>query len=114
MAFPLPVDLVPLPGRVYLVQHSTDVSVLIALDVKYNSDWVGWFDTTRERVMRLKAPMTIAEERISFERLDGAGGIYTLLPLTLELYRTYVRHRLAAGKDFTSEADLLATFEQTR
>lgn len=114
MAFPIPVDLTPLPGRVYLVQHPTDVSVLIALDVKYSTDWVGWFDTVRERVMRLKVPMTITEERVSFERLDGVGGVYTLLPLTLALYQMHVRHRLAGGKDFATEEDLLAAFEQLR
>ncbi len=113
MAFPLPVDLIALPGRVYLVQHPTDISVLIAVDVKYSADWVGWFDTVRERVMRLRLPMTVTEERISFERLDGAGGVYTLVPLTLGLYQSHVRHRLAGGKDFATEEDLLAAFEQT-
>lgn len=102
---------------VYFVACPTDITVLIAMDVRTRGNRIRWFDTVKERVMRIGHIIEQNGERCVFERVGHDGqpmGTYTIIPLTLDVYRANVRDRLPQPKEFENEAAMHAAFLETR
>jgi hypothetical protein len=104
-----------LPERVYYVECPGDNTVNIAMDVRVHNDRITWFDTIKERNMRIQQLTDPSLNHFVFVRGDGdPGRIYTFVPMTLDIYNAKVKSRLVNGKEFLEEADLLAAFEKTK
>lgn len=107
-----------LPEPVYYVESPDDRTVLVAMDVivehektaQQDKTTIIWHDTTHERVMEA-SEMTWKDGCLSFKRSDSPGDwVYHFTPMNLEIYYEKVKHRLAAGSDFTSNEDLIKAF----
>lgn len=102
-----------LPAPVYHVESETDPTVLVAINVWLSGQSISWFDTVKERLMHGE----ILEEtpaKFVFRRDPQAGGqTYTFVPMTLEIYRSAIRGRLAGGRDFDDEQAMVEAFLQS-
>ncbi len=99
---------------VYFISSPEDETVLIGMEVTLRGDYLEWFDTTRERIMRVS---DIKESSIGYVvkvPIDNEVRTYTFTPLTLELYNLHVRDKLLAGKDFTDIESLHTAIEATK
>jgi len=104
-----------IPGRVFFVSSSSDSTVLIALDVVVQGAYIRWFDTVKERVMKVKEILDKNPAHFVFEREEGeGGGMYTFIPMTSEIYNEKVKRHLLAPQDFADEEAMLKAFEETR
>jgi len=102
-----------LPERVYYVASPTDATVLVAMDVQIEDGYVKWFDTVKERMMKLGRVVEDTQRDFTFER-EG-GGVYSFTPLTIELYEQEIKHRVARPlMSYNSLEDILRSFEETR
>lgn len=100
---------------VYFVSSPEDSSVLIALDVKINDDSVSWFDTVKDRIMYIGKILDNNPEHFVFQRNDkGETGIYTFVPMTLEIYNQRVKNRILIQQDFSREEEMLKAFQETK
>jgi len=104
-----------LSRRVYYVSSLKDESVLLAMDIKIEEDLVRWFDTVKERIMRIDRIVENSPGRFIFERSEKeGGGTYIFTPLTMQIYREKVKSKLMLPKEFENEEDLFFAFERTR
>jgi len=104
-----------LPKRVYYVYSPDDDTVLVAIDVVITGNLISWFDTVRERRMTIEKIYSDSPDEFIFKRSEKEGGqIYSLIPLTLDIYNKKVKNRLLSPKDFENEEDMLNAFEQTK
>lgn len=102
-------------GRVFFVSSANDPTVLLALNLEVRGAYVRWFDTVKERMMRVKRILDEDPSHFVFERDEQEGnGVYTFIPMTLEIYNEKVKHQLLASQDFTDEEAMLQAFEETR
>jgi hypothetical protein len=105
-----------LPGRVYYVSCPEDNTVEVAMDVRIAGDTVSWFDTIKERLMKIERIINDSHpDYFIFKRnVEEGGGVYTFVPMTLQLYNERVKRHLLAPKDFTDIEQLLKEFEDTK
>ncbi|MDD5710678.1 MAG: hypothetical protein PHV43_01055 [Candidatus Colwellbacteria bacterium] len=102
-----------LSERVYYVSCPSDSTVLVGMNVIVSSNLVRWFDTVKERIMELEKIVDDSPGGFSFKRQDG--GIYTFVPMTMEIYEDKVRkHLISPPETVGSLADLFDMFEKTR
>ncbi|OGN10114.1 MAG: hypothetical protein A3C61_01170 [Candidatus Yanofskybacteria bacterium RIFCSPHIGHO2_02_FULL_39_10] len=102
--------------RVYYVSSSDDGTVLIALNVKIDgNDYINWFDTVKDRIMKIGKIIDDNSEHFVFQRSDSqAKGVYTFVPMTLNLYNEKVKSKVLIPQDFSSEEQMLKAFEETK
>jgi len=102
--------------RVCYVSSPDDTTVLVAFDVEIKNDGsIGWFDTVKERRMRIGEILDDTPERFVFKRNDGQQKVlYTFIPMTLDMYNEKVKHKILMPKTFTDEKEMLAAFEKTK
>jgi len=92
-----------------------DSTVLVAIDVSIKDGYITWFDTVKERVMKIGEITIDNDEIFVFTRGDQEGNpSYELRPLTLELYEETVKPKLNNAQDFSKEEDMFAAFEITK
>ena len=105
-----------LSERVYYVVCPKDDTVLVALDVLIDSEprMIEWFDTVKERKMRVGKIIDNNQKHFVFERAeDDGGGEYTFVPMDLKIYDKSVRGHLLFKREFTDEEEMLKAFEGT-
>ena len=104
-----------LPNRVYYVSSNKDNSVLVALDVEFNNKEIRWFDTIKERGMKIEKIIDLSLQNFIFNRdLNEGGGIYKFVPMTLEIYNDKVKNHMLIPREFTDPEELFLAFEETR
>lgn len=102
------------PEPVYFVSSDKDDTVLVAMDVAISDGYVRWFDTVKERTMKIGEILRDDSQAFIFVRSDyPESPSYEFRPMTLELYRDKVKSKLIAGKDFSNEADMIDGFKKT-
>lgn len=101
-------------NKIYFVEADHDKTVLVAINLRLEGDFVVWFDTVKERMMRCKQIVENTEGALAFERDDGDGGVYRFVPLTLDIYNTVVKKRLISGGDFPDEQTMYEAFLETK
>lgn len=100
-------------NKIYYVESANDPSVLLALDARLGNDGtLWWFDTRKERIMKIGRITEDTAEKFAFER-EG-GGEYVFVPLTLKRYEESVRSRLVKPRSFEREEDLFVALKTTR
>lgn len=99
---------------VYFVSADYDTTVLVAMNLKIEYEFISWFDTVKERMMQCRRIVKNTKDEFVFERRDGDGGVYSFVPLTLKLYTTKIKSRLVSGKDFLDEEAMYAAFLETK
>lgn len=101
--------------KIYYVECAEDSTVLVAIDVELEGEQIRWFDTVKERAMRVREVLDSNPRHFVFVRNDGKqSGTYTLTPMDIETYNTKVRARLINGKEFSLKEEMLAAFEETK
>ena len=108
-----------LPYPVYFVESPEDDTVVVAMDVVVEPDMVTWFDTIKERKMRIGQIIDNDPAHFVFERTelgDGQIQTYTFVPMNLENYNSKVKQHLIDPKDEDSqdENSLIAAFLETK
>ncbi|MBI3442438.1 MAG: hypothetical protein HY007_01595 [Candidatus Sungbacteria bacterium] len=99
--------------KIYYVESAKDPTVLLALDARLGDDKnLRWFDTRKERIMKVNRVAEDTAERFAFER-EG-GGTYVFTPLTLKRYEESVKSRLVQPESFEREEDLFTALKKTR
>lgn len=107
-----------LPAPVYFIEASKDDTVLIGMDVKITTSnqitTISWLDTITDR--RMTAQETRKDnDTFSFARSEKeGGGFYRFTPMTLNIYKNYVRPKLKNGEDFNDETDLINAFLESK
>lgn len=102
-----------LPGRVYYISCQSDDTVLVGMDIAIRMGTVRWFDTVKERAMEIEKIVENSQSGFAFERKGG--GVYTFVPMTLEVYEDKVKRHLISPPDaFNSLDDLIKSFEKTK
>ena len=107
-----------LPMPVYYVESSDDDSVLVGINVaiKHNDDdtaVVSWFDTAHERAM-VADEIRQGDDYFAFKRSDSEGGqMYKFTPMNLDIYNEKVKSELIAGKEFSSDEEMIQAFLNT-
>ena len=105
----------PFLARVYYVTSPNDDTVRLAMDIGIKDGMLCWFDTVKERRMKIGKIVEHTLTRFVFARADGEPGReYTFVPLTLEIFRAHVKDHILIPRDFESEEEMLQAFEQTR
>ena len=80
------------------------------MDVRVNGDWISWFDTVKERLMRGEI-LENTPERFSFKRTEGdSNQTYSFVPMTLDIYHSAVKSRLSSGQDFSDDQSMIDAF----
>ena len=104
-----------LPNRAYYVFSDQDDTVLVALDVKFDNKRTGWFDTIKERIMTIEKIIDSDPQRFIFKRAPTeGGGIYTFVPMTLEIYKEKVKKHMIIPREFNDSEEMFSAFEETR
>ena len=104
-----------LPGRVYYVECPVDPSVLLAIDTQIKGDYVRWFDTVKERMMKIAQVLENEPTKFAFQREDSPEqGLYSFTPLNLEIYNRAVKPHLANGQDFADDESMLKAIEESK
>lgn len=107
-----------LPARAYYISSPDDTTVLLGLDVIIRDKMIRWYDTVKERMFEIGDIQEDAPEQLVFTRKDSVtenepARVYTLQPLTLDLYNAHVKSKLRAGEDFDSVEKLYDALDQT-
>jgi hypothetical protein len=102
--------------RVCYVTSPEDTTVLIAFDIQMESDeTIRWFDTIKERRMRVGEIIEDTHEHFIFKRNDHQQkGTYTFMPMTLDIYNEKVKHKILIPKAFADEKEMQRAFEKTK
>lgn len=103
-----------LANTLYYVECQLDPTVLVAMNTKVMDDYVSWFDTVKERMMRVKTVVNPDPNQFAFERADGQeGAVYSFMPMTVDVYNQFVKPKLPNGTEFTDDAALQKAFKDT-
>ena len=103
------------PHRVYYVSCAGDISVLVAIDPHIGGQTIQWFDTKRQREMRIKAMPDNTDGEFTFMRADNeGGGTYMFTPMTLDVYIMHAEEFLTEPRTFHTLDELIDAFLQTR
>lgn len=101
--------------RVYHINSDKDKSVLIGMGIEIENEWIRWFDSVKQRRMKIGEILDENPKHFVFQRAeDDGGGTYTFVPLSLEIYNEKVKKRILISQDFTDQEAMLAAFEKTR
>jgi len=98
------------PHKIYLVESDRDSTVLIAVDLTRQGDFLSWFDTRKDRAMEVKKIIKDEDDIFSFIRKDGEGETYTFTPMTLEIYNAKVKDKLFNPKEIKDMKSLEEAF----
>lgn len=105
----------PFLARVYYVTSPNDETVRLAMDIHVKDGMLVWFDTVKERRMKIGKIIEHTPTRFIFARAnEELGEEYTFVPLTLDIFRTHVKDHILIPRDFDNEEEMLQAFEQTR
>jgi hypothetical protein len=98
------------------VAQDGDEIVSVAMNLNIRDGYEVWFDTVKERIMKIEEIITNEQDKFSFKRkLEGDKvEVYTFVPMTLEIYNSRVKQGLLAPRDFDNLDDLIKAFEETR
>jgi hypothetical protein len=98
------------------VASPEDTTVLIAFDIRMEGDnFISWFDTVKERRMRVGEIIEDTPECFVFRRNDGQQkSTYTFMPMTLDIYNEKVKHKILIPKAFADEKEMQRAFEKTK
>jgi len=99
---------------VYFVSSDKDATVLLAMDIKINDGYISWFDTVKERMMKIKSTKDIDGDSFVFKRDDGNSSEYHFTPITLEIYNNKVGDRLISPRKYDNEEDLVEDLKATK
>jgi hypothetical protein len=101
--------------HVYYVTCLTDNTVLVAIDLRTDKEYVRWFDSTKERMMKIGKILEQTKDKFVFERdTNDKGGIYTFQPLTLDAYHQQVMSQLHGGHQVKSIDEVYDGIAQAR
>lgn len=91
------------PGGVYCVESAEDPTVLLAINPRLTErGYVEWYDSVRDRIFPVLETHADGEAIVVVSKRAR----YRFLPLTLERYRSQVRHRVQGAPDFADDASL--------
>lgn len=90
------------PDVTYLIEHALDGGVSIALDAKVAQGHLQWFDTVRDRALRVIS----INESLDCIEIDTLAGRHTLTPMTVQLYEAKVRPFVIGAQRFVSDYEL--------
>lgn len=95
-------------GPLFYVESNQDKTVLLALDVNVIDNTMRWFDSNKERVFIIHAFNKQENGNIILEKESSQPEktIYTLVPMTLEIYNQQVKNKLDKKKEFTDLQEL--------
>ena len=99
--------------NVYYVSCNTDDTVLLAFKPKVLGEYLHWYDSNKERVMKIKnLYRQESVNKILLIRGDGAKKdcVYVFEPLNIELYNKFVKSKLLSPMHFDSEQQMLQRF----
>jgi hypothetical protein len=102
--------------RVCFVSSPDDRTVLVAFDIQITADnLIQWFDTVKERRMRIGEIISDTPEHFAFKRNDGKSqGVYDFVPMTLDIYNEKVKNKILIPKTFADEKEMRREFEKTK
>ncbi len=103
------------PARAYYVSCPTDPTVRLALDVVYDhaTNQMNWFNTLRRKSFTVKEFVIRSRNHFVFERAAAeGGGMYTLVPLTLEIYNQMIKPTMHQPQEFGSKQELVDFCQQ--
>ncbi|KKS44456.1 hypothetical protein A2567_00275 [Candidatus Azambacteria bacterium RIFOXYD1_FULL_42_11] len=102
--------------RVYYMSSPDDDTVLIALDIKISDyGFIEWFDTIKDRIMRVGEIIDNNSEHFVFQRNDGqTKSTYTLIPMTIDIYNDKIKNKILIPKEFATKEKMLTAFEETK
>ena len=87
--------------QLYLVESDEDPGALIAMYASVTDRGVEWFDASRDRGFR--ALDVVSHDGVV--EVTTPKAVYRFTPMSVELYREKVRHRVTGQPDFeTTEA----------
>lgn len=91
------------PGGVYWVESAEDPTVLLAINPRVTErGYVEWYDSVRDRIFPVVETRTDGEVIVVVSKKAS----FRFLPLTLERYRSQVRHRVQGALDFSDDESL--------
>lgn len=93
----------------YYVESPQDGSVRLAIDVIWNQDsnTISWFNTLRTITFSVAEVLSANPEYFTFARAEAeGGGLYTLMPLSLEIYNKKIKPALRQPPHFDNEGQL--------
>ena len=98
-------------NRVYNVISQQDDTVVLAVDPKFQGNFLTWFDTVKERMKPVERVIKADTNEFSF--ISDNEVIYTFLPLTIDLYENNVKQHLIAPESYLNLEDLEAKIIHT-
>ena len=100
------------PDKIYYVSSPDDGTVLIAMNIEAGEREIRWFDTVKERIMEVDSILDKDSEHFVFKRQE-LGGVYTFVPMSLEVFREKVKNKILIPRDFDTEEEMVAAFKET-
>lgn len=99
---------------VYFVESPKDDTVLLAIDLRTDGKIVRWFDTIKERAMKVGKIVNDDPKRFVFERaaFEG-GGVYEFIPLTVTLYNKKVKDHILIPQKFSKKEEMTKAISGT-
>lgn len=85
--------------------EAADDTVLVAIDVTLEDGIIKWHDTLKERSFIYDSITQTSEGKIIFTRL-GSRLNYTLTPLSVEIFDTFVGPRIAGASLYANNNEL--------
>ncbi|MDO8496716.1 MAG: hypothetical protein Q7S43_04695 [bacterium] len=110
-------ETIKMTDKIYYVTSDIDDSVLIAMNIIVDpfEKTVIWFDTVKERIMELEEVIDHNPDHLVFKRLSKSmSGIYTFIPMTLDIYNSKIRNKILIPRDFNNEEEMTAAFMETK
>lgn len=91
---------------------SSDDTVLLALNPEFTRErgieYISWHDPINHRMFQLKSTSKDTESVFSWK--DGEGTLFTMRPMTLDVYNKRVKSKLVGGRAFRTEATMIEWF----
>lgn len=110
-----PSGMVRFPSRLYYVESSHDPSVRLAMDIIWNQEQqtISWFNTLRTMQFAVGEVLSAKPEFFTFAQpVEQGGGLYTLIPLTLEIYNKKIKPTLYQPPHFDNDGQLFTFCRQ--
>lgn len=103
--------------KLYYVTSQQDNTVFVAINPRLVfSEYVSWFDMIRERMIKVSKFIKTDDNLIIFEgmRINSESILYTLVPMSLDIYEEKVRPRLQNTIVFNTEQEMIDAFLDRR
>ena len=89
--------------QIFYVSADGDSSVLLAIDVKIEGEYISWYDTVKYRTFHVDSQLSSVGGGVIFTS-EGRG--FNLIPLTLETYRQKVKSNLLKAQEFATQGEM--------